>query len=185
MHVLNRREAQGRLKVGQPIAIIDIGSNSVRLVAYEGLVRSAHADLQREGPLRPRPPCGDDRAARRRGGRTRPSGARPVPRALRDHERVATSSCSRPPRRATPPTARRFWQAASNACGQPIALLSGAEEARLSALGVLSGFYAPDGLVGDMGGGSLELVDVNRDRSARASPCRSADWRCRISAAAR
>ena len=40
MHLLNRREAQGRLKVGQPIAIIDIGSNSVRLVAYEGLVRS-------------------------------------------------------------------------------------------------------------------------------------------------
>ena len=40
MHLLNRREAQGRLKVGQPVAIIDIGSNSVRLVAYEGLARS-------------------------------------------------------------------------------------------------------------------------------------------------
>ena len=32
--------AQGRLKVGDPIAIIDIGSNSVRLVAYEGLTRA-------------------------------------------------------------------------------------------------------------------------------------------------
>ena len=40
MHLLNRREAQGRLKIGQPVAIIDIGSNSVRLVAYEGLARS-------------------------------------------------------------------------------------------------------------------------------------------------
>ena len=34
------REAQGRLKVGRPVAIIDIGSNSVRLVAYEGLTRA-------------------------------------------------------------------------------------------------------------------------------------------------
>ena len=33
-------EAQGRLYYGEPIAIIDIGSNSVRLVAYEGLSRS-------------------------------------------------------------------------------------------------------------------------------------------------
>src|SRR3954452_19568487 len=30
----------GRLTVGQPVAIIDIGSNSVRLVAYEGLTRA-------------------------------------------------------------------------------------------------------------------------------------------------
>ena len=33
-------EAPGRLKLGQPVAIIDIGSNSVRLVAYEGLSRA-------------------------------------------------------------------------------------------------------------------------------------------------
>ena len=33
-------DAPGRLNVGRPIAIIDIGSNSVRLVAYEGLTRA-------------------------------------------------------------------------------------------------------------------------------------------------
>ena len=32
--------AQGRLDYGQPVAVIDIGSNSVRLVCYEGLTRS-------------------------------------------------------------------------------------------------------------------------------------------------
>ena len=32
--------AQGRLNHGPPIAVIDIGSNSVRLVVYEGLTRS-------------------------------------------------------------------------------------------------------------------------------------------------
>ena len=33
-------EAQGRLDHGPPIAVIDIGSNSVRVVIYEGLARS-------------------------------------------------------------------------------------------------------------------------------------------------
>src|SRR5437763_6257091 len=32
--------AQGRLDYGPPVAVIDIGSNSVRLVVYEGLSRS-------------------------------------------------------------------------------------------------------------------------------------------------
>src|SRR3982074_1740074 len=32
--------AQGRLDYCPPVAVIDIGSNSVRLVAYEGLTRS-------------------------------------------------------------------------------------------------------------------------------------------------
>ena len=33
-------EAQGRLAYGPPIAVIDIGSNSVRVVIYDGLARS-------------------------------------------------------------------------------------------------------------------------------------------------
>src|SRR5215468_12113624 len=32
--------AQGRIDNGPPVAVIDIGSNSVRLVVYEGLFRS-------------------------------------------------------------------------------------------------------------------------------------------------
>ena len=39
-------------------------------------------------------------------------------------------------------------------------MLSGAEEARYAALGVISGFFRPIGLVGDMGGGSLEVAEV-------------------------
>ncbi len=44
-------------------------------------------------------------------------------------------------------------------------MLSGGEEARLSAQGVVSGFHKPDGVVGDLGGGSLEVVDVHDDRT--------------------
>ena len=44
-------------------------------------------------------------------------------------------------------------------------VLSGAEEARLSAQGVLSGFHQPDGVVGDLGGGSIEVVDIRDERT--------------------
>ena len=44
--------------------------------------------------------------------------------------------------------------------GQPVELISGKREAKLSALGIVSGIWKPDGMVGDLGGGSLELIDV-------------------------
>ncbi len=43
-------------------------------------------------------------------------------------------------------------------------LLSGEQEARISAQGVLSGIPDADGIVGDLGGGSLELVRVSGGR---------------------
>lgn len=39
-------------------------------------------------------------------------------------------------------------------------VLSGEEEACFAALGVISGFHRPKGLVGDLGGGSLDLAEV-------------------------
>ena len=67
-----------------------------------------------------------------------------------------------------------FIAAAERICRKPIEVLSGKREAKLSALGVVSGLYQPDGIVGDLGGGSLELVDVHgqqvaprRDAAAR------------------
>ncbi|MBU0724191.1 MAG: Ppx/GppA family phosphatase [Alphaproteobacteria bacterium] len=44
--------------------------------------------------------------------------------------------------------------------GFKVTILSGEEEARLSAMGVLCAMPQADGVVGDMGGGSLELVDL-------------------------
>ena len=43
----------------------------------------------------------------------------------------------------------------------PIKILSGSREAHLTGLGVVSGMHKPDGIVGDLGGGSLELIDVH------------------------
>lgn len=44
--------------------------------------------------------------------------------------------------------------------GYPVRILSGDDEARLSARGVLSGIERADGLVADLGGGSLELIEA-------------------------
>ena len=59
---------------------------------------------------------------------------------------------------------KQFLDSAREAIGAPIELLSGRREAELSALGAASGFHKPDGVVGDLGGGSLELADVKGAR---------------------
>ena len=60
-----------------------------------------------------------------------------------------------------------FIAKAERICGCPIEILSGPREAYLSALGVVSGIHKPDGIVGDLGGGSLELIDVHGNRVRR------------------
>ena len=71
---------------------------------------------------------------------------------------IATAAC----RDAT--NGADFIAKAERICGVPIEILSGPREAKLSALGVVSGVHKPDGIVGDLGGGSLELIDVRGTR---------------------
>lgn len=47
-----------------------------------------------------------------------------------------------------------------SALGLPVNLLTGEEEAVVAGYGVIAGFHQPAGVVGDLGGGSLELVRV-------------------------
>lgn len=61
-----------------------------------------------------------------------------------------------------------FIEEAGRICRAKVDVLSGKREAELSALGVISGIHQPDGIVGDLGGGSLELVDVRGDRLKRS-----------------
>jgi exopolyphosphatase/guanosine-5'-triphosphate,3'-diphosphate pyrophosphatase len=79
---------------------------------------------------------------------------------------IATAAC----RDAT--NGPDFIAKAERICGVAIEILSGPREAKLSALGVVSGIHNPDGIVGDLGGGSLELIDVrgNRVRSGVTLP---------------
>ncbi|MEE7477536.1 exopolyphosphatase [Methylobacterium hispanicum] len=142
-----------------PVAIIDIGSNSVRLVAYDRLGR-APTPIYNEKVL-----CGLGRNVLTTGRLNEEAVRRALSALARFRVLCDTMGVRRLHVLAT--AAARdaengpdFLEAARNACGAEIQLLSGRREAELSALGVISGFNAPDGVVGDLGGGSLELVDV-------------------------
>jgi exopolyphosphatase/guanosine-5'-triphosphate,3'-diphosphate pyrophosphatase len=68
---------------------------------------------------------------------------------------VATAAC----REAK--NGKAFVTEAERICRTQVQIISGKREAELSALGVVCGFHRPDGLVGDLGGGSLELSEVH------------------------
>ncbi len=157
------KTAQGRLDHGPPVAVIDIGSNSVRLVIYEGLTRSP-TPIFNEKIL-----AGLGREVHSTGLIAADAIAQALAalkrfRALCDTLRVrktwavATAAC----RDAS--NGRAFIAQAERVCGTRIEVLSGKREAHLTALGVVSGIHRPDGIVGDLGGGSLELVDIQGSR---------------------
>src|SRR5271169_2037699 len=156
---LAQYDAQGRLDHGPPIAVIDIGSNSVRLVAYEGLTRSP-TEIFNEKAL-----CGLGREVQS----TKLLAADAVQHALVTLKRfralcrtmgvkktlaIATAACR------DAKNGPAFIKLAEAMIGTGIEVLSGTREADLTALGVISGVHRADGIVGDLGGGSLELVDV-------------------------
>jgi len=61
-----------------------------------------------------------------------------------------------------------FIRKAEAAWGAPIRVLSGEEEARLAAEGVLAGIPDADGVAADLGGGSLDMVSVKNGRMSEA-----------------
>ncbi len=143
----------------KPVAVVDIGSNSVRLVVYDGLRRSP-TPVFNEKVL-----CGLGKGVALT-GRLADEG---IARALSSLRRfralchqigvkevfvVATAAA----REAS--NGKEFIKLAEGAIGERISVLTGKEEARFAALGVIAGIPEADGIVGDLGGGSLELIDV-------------------------
>jgi len=138
--------AQGRLDHGPPIAVIDIGSNSVRLVVYEGLTRSP-TPIFNEKVL-----CGLGREVHSTGLLAADAVEKLWPRcaasaALRpDGGSRAVRDCDRGLRDAT--NGRAFIAEAERACRTKIELVSGKREAELSALGSCPAFIGPTALWG-------------------------------------
>lgn len=143
-----------------PVGIIDIGSNSVRFVAYGGAARvpsslfneKTNAALGRGlitgGKL-------DETAMEQTLEALARFRALGREMGLRKLHTVATAAV----RDATngPAFLKRI-----SALGLKPRLLSGAEEGELAGLGVISGIPRAHGMVADLGGGSLELVGVAR-----------------------
>ncbi|HMK90172.1 MAG TPA: Ppx/GppA family phosphatase [Methylocystis sp.] len=146
-----------------PVAIIDIGSNSVRLVAYEKLER-APTPIFNEKAM-----CALGRGVVTT-GRLAEDGVDKALKALRrfralcDTMRISDVTVIATAAARDAANGQAFLTAARETLRCDILLLTGAREAELSALGVISAIDAPDGVVGDLGGGSLELVEVSGEK---------------------
>lgn len=143
----------------EPVGIIDIGSNSIRLCVYDGASRV---------PV----PLFNEKAVCALGqglgasGRLNPGG---VAQALAVVGRyVALSRAMQVERLDILATAavrdaadgEDFVRAIEQGYNVQVQVLSGGEEAKAAAMGVLCGTPDADGIVADLGGGSLELVTV-------------------------
>lgn len=154
--------SQGRLQDRRPLSIIDIGSNSIRLVVYEGLARSPSllfnekmlAGLGRgivsTGKLDPEAVTRSMEEFRRFRALSEQAGA--------EHMYVLATAAAR-----EAVNGPDFIHRAEEVLRTEIRVLSGRQEAYYSALGVISGFHPANGIAGDLGGGSLELIDINSE----------------------
>ena len=143
-------------------AVVDLGSNSVRLVVYEGHCRNPVAIFNEKAVLR----LGRGLQAT---GRLNEEGMGQAFTVMHRYHAVARAMGAAPFEvlataavrdAATAPDFVAGLQA--RLPGVPIRILSGAEEAEFSAMGVLCGIPAADGILADIGGGSLELVRLER-----------------------
>lgn len=144
-------------------AVIDIGSNTVRLVIFGGPPR-APAELLNE------------KVTARLGRGVAESGQlseKAMQAALAALSRYAALLKLRGTRRVSTVATAATRDAANGpvfldrvaALGLSPRQLSGEEEAETSALGVIAAFPGAKGVVADLGGGSLELVDIDAGRS--------------------
>jgi len=147
----------------KPVAVIDIGSNSVRLVVYDGQTRTP-IPLHNEKAI-----CALGKGLEKT-GKLNPDGIKmaydtvgrfvKIARALgaRNIDALGTAAV----RDAS--DGKAFAKALSRKAKIDIQILSGKQEAQRSALGVLCGIPDAEGIVADLGGGSLELVKVGGRR---------------------
>ncbi|MDE8346412.1 MAG: Ppx/GppA family phosphatase [Acidocella sp.] len=150
-------------------AVVDLGSNSVRLVIFEGDARNPvqifnekavlrlARGLTKTGRLDDATMLQTETVLRRYAAIARAMGASPF-------EVLATSAV-----RDAENGAQFVALMASRLPDMRINILSGAEEAVLSAEGVLCGIPGADGVLADLGGGSLELVRLDAGRIGEAA----------------
>jgi exopolyphosphatase/guanosine-5'-triphosphate,3'-diphosphate pyrophosphatase len=150
------------------IGVIDLGSNSLRLVVFERL-GAALFPLFNEKVM-----CGLGRGIAST-GRLDPDGVDlalinlqrfvAFARAINvDHLAVLATAAVRDAR-----DGEDFAAEVERQCRVQVKIIDGAEEARLSAAGVLAGIPDADGIAADLGGGSVELVRVRPAMSANES----------------
>jgi len=152
----------------RPVAVVDLGSNTVRLVVFEGKTR-VPTPMFNERFF-----CGLGRGL----GATGHLDEDAIPQVMTslDRFRRIADSLGAPRLNVLATAAVRdgvdgaeLVRRIERRIGQRVKVLSGSAEAELAASGVLSGMPEADGIVGDLGGGSLELAEVRDGRIGRTA----------------
>ena len=151
--------AQGRIQGAEPVAVLDIGSNSVRLVVYERHARAltplynekSSCALGRGLAVSGR--IADDNMERALTAMQRFALVARLMRVGKVH--ILATSAVRDAQNS-----ESFVDAIAQVMREDVRVLTGEEEAHFAALGVLAGMPDFEGLVGDQGGGSLELSSL-------------------------
>jgi exopolyphosphatase/guanosine-5'-triphosphate,3'-diphosphate pyrophosphatase len=148
------------------VGVVDVGSNSVRLVVFDGAARSP-AYFYNEKIL-----CGLG-AGLSETGRLNPEGRRRALSALKRFQVLAEGMGIAPLTAVATAAVREaadgdeFRDEVLRETGLKLYVIDGEEEARLSAQGVLLGWPEADGLVCDIGGSSMELAEVHSGQVGR------------------
>ncbi len=150
-------------------AIVDLGSNSVRLVVFESTGRRPVAIFNEKAVLR----LGK---GLEQTGRLNPEGVAQALDVMARFNAIARAMHADPFEVLATAASRDatngpefIYGLETRMPGVPIRILSGEEEAAYGAAGLLAGIPSADGTLADIGGGSLELVRLDRGRVAGAA----------------
>jgi exopolyphosphatase/guanosine-5'-triphosphate,3'-diphosphate pyrophosphatase len=142
------------------LGVVDLGSNSVRLVVFEGLTRNPQVVFNEKSIL------GLGRGLQA-SGRLNEEAIGECITVLERYAVVAAAMRADPVEVLATAAVRDALNGPAfvgmlrrRFPDLPIRVLDGDEEARLSAEGVLGGIAEADGVLGDLGGGSLEVVRI-------------------------
>ena len=141
------------------VAVIDIGSNSVRMVVYE------HGGRMPIPVFNEKALCGLGAGLAETGRLTAPAIAAALRCLRRFRQLLDALAIMRVDVFATAAVrdalnGQEFVRQVLRETGFNVIVLTGGDEAKYAAYGVISGFPDADGVVGDLGGGSLEVIDV-------------------------
>lgn len=156
---MNPARKLDKISGAPPVAVVDIGSNSVRMVVYDGLRRTP-SPMFNEKVL-----CGLGLGVAETGKLDEKSAGRALNalrrfRALADQMKVAEVFAFATAAARDASNGKQFIAKAEDCLNVKVSVFTGKQEARNAAMGVLAAIPEADGIVGDLGGGSLELVDV-------------------------
>lgn len=148
------------------VGVIDVGSNSVRMVVFDGAARSP-AYYFNEKIM-----CGLGRELADTGvlhpeGRVRAMAALKRFAMLSREMRLTSLTVVATAAMREAQDGEEFKAQVERECGLTMRIIEGTEEARLSAQGVLLGWPGARGLVCDLGGSSMELAEVGDNTVGR------------------